>query len=82
MAAKNLREAILIPLTEKGIYLSEEQTLRLEGELKDFFAHQIMIRLGSPPRDSFPELLMRWREQEITLLSLFHGVFGKGLFGK
>lgn len=42
MAAKSLRHAIITALTEKNVYLSEEQTVRLENELRDFMAHEIM----------------------------------------
>lgn len=42
MAAKNLREAILTPLMERGIYLDHGSVMRLESEIRDFFAHEVM----------------------------------------
>jgi hypothetical protein len=69
MAAKNLKEAILIPLTEKGVYLTAEQTQRLEGELKDYIAHQIMIHLGPMSENN--------REDEIILRAFFCRIFKK-----
>lgn len=43
MAAKNLREVILKTLIEEeSVFLSASTVLKLEGELADFFSHEIM----------------------------------------
>lgn len=75
MAANTLREAILTALTEKKVYLSENQTRRLEGELRDFFVHEMARVLGPPPRNKTEDEIIRWRMQEIHLASFIHCIF-------
>lgn len=50
MAAKSLRDAWLTTLTlNENVYPKHETVLKVEGELRDFFAHQIMIAFKNNP---------------------------------
>jgi hypothetical protein len=75
MAAKTLREAICNATHDKGIDLTEDQIRCLEGELRDFFIHQISRVNGPPPHDGTELEKVEWQLEETVLLGLFHSVF-------
>jgi hypothetical protein len=75
MAAHSLREAILNGLTAKKIFPTEEQVLRLEGELRDFFAHEVMKAAGPIPSISSSKNVMEWKIREVHLTAFFHNIF-------
>ena len=75
MAAKNLREAILNGLTENKVYLSEDQTRRLEGELRDYIVHEMARAIGAPPREGTIGEQIAWKEHETYLALFFHRIF-------
>lgn len=75
MAAKTLREAILIGLTSKDVYLTESQTRRLEGELRDFFVHQLARSLGRPPINGSDLEKNEWELRNLSLTAYFHSIF-------
>lgn len=75
MAAKTLREAICNATLERGIDLTEDQIRTLEGELRDFFIHEIARVNGPPPLGGTELQKVEWQLEESTLLGLFHSVF-------
>lgn len=75
MAANNLREAIVMALTDKNVDLTEDQIRRIEGELRDFFSHEVARAVGSPPTEGSESAKMEWTIHEIHLSSFVRRVF-------
>lgn len=75
MAANTLREAIFTALTEKGLDLTENQIRNIEGNLRDFFAHEISRIIGPPPKDGTVQQQDDWLLHELHLSLLFHRIF-------
>jgi len=75
MAAKTLREALFTALTEQNIDLTENQIRNIEGELRDYFFHEIPRILGSPPRDGTEREKNDWQIHYVYLTAYFNKIF-------
>ena len=55
---------------------------RLENELKDFFAHEIMKFMGRAPTEDEiridPEYAKEWDQEQLTMIKFLNRIFNNG----